>query len=135
MQPQVDHVCLLLSSLRLSDRQAFLDCLLVGPYAIHDSKIVSTEYSRAKQVFQRYDLLIVSDFFVKIDTSKICHLRIIVRRLDEIAGRMGGGGMMGKPEEISELVEDIPRVRGVVVDNNKLINRGTEETPIKLEEI
>jgi hypothetical protein len=84
VQPQGDHVPPSRCSLRLSDRQAFLDCLLVGPYAISDSRIVSTEYShsRASQLFQRYDLLRVSDFFVKIDTMKICHLRIIVRRLD-----------------------------------------------------
>jgi len=57
--------------------------MLVGPYALLQGQIVSTEYSHSNQRFKTYDLVKVIDYFVKIDPQKICPLRIIIRKVEE----------------------------------------------------
>jgi hypothetical protein len=73
----------------------------VGPYTIAQSRIVSTEYSRSLQAFKRYDMVRVVDYFCKVDASKICQLKIIIRKLEEVKA---GEEMVGHPEEISQFI-------------------------------
>jgi hypothetical protein len=76
----------------------------------------------------------VSDYFCKIDPSKICQLRIIVRKLEEAGGTQGQ--VLGRPEEIAEFIENSQtKSRPVPADSSRLANMGTEDTPIKLEEL
>ena len=93
---------------------------------------MSTEYNQLNQVFQRYDLVRVADYFCKIDPSKICHLRIIVRKLEDPTHV---GEILGRPEEISQFIENANVKGKAVYDNQRLNKFGTEDTPIKIEEL
>jgi hypothetical protein len=105
----------------------------VGPYKISESKIVSTEYNQFNQSFKKYDFVRIADYFCKIDPSKICSLRIIVRKLEE---GTHFSEILGKPEEISQFIENSHlKSKPALFDNTKLNKFGTEETPIKLEEL
>lgn len=78
----------------------------------------------------------MSDYFCKIDPSKICQLRVIVRKLEPAASTPNH--IIGKPEEISEFIENshLKQTKPLAAEtNNKLINLGTEDTPIKLEDL
>lgn len=93
---------------------------------------MSTEYNQLNQVFQRYDLVRVADYFCKIDPSKICQLRIIVRKLEDPAHV---GEILGRPEEVSQFIENANIKSKTVFDGQKLNKFGTEDTPIKIEEL
>jgi len=45
----------------------------------------------------------VVDYFCKIDASKICQLKIIIRKLEEVKT---GDELIGRPEEISQFIEN-----------------------------
>ncbi len=70
--------------MRISDGESFIDCPLVGLYRIHNQKIVSSQLNTVTNTFQKYDIIRVMDYFSKIEESKICPLKIIIRRMVEI---------------------------------------------------
>ena len=74
----------------------------------------------------------VADYFCKIDPSKICHLRIIVRKLEDPTHV---GEILGRPEEISQFIENANVKGKAVYDIQRLNKFGTEDTPIKIEEL
>jgi hypothetical protein len=86
-------------------------------------------------------LIKISDFFCKIDAGKICQLRMIVRKIDDPGNSnpqtQAHGQILGKPEDVSEFVDNGQiKTRSVPAENNnKLVSRGSEETPIKLEDL
>lgn len=74
----------------------------------------------------------VADYFCKIDPSKICQLRIIVRKLEDPTH---AGEILGRPEEISQFIENANIKGKAVYDSQRLNKYGSEETPIKIEEL
>ena len=54
----------------------------MGSYSVVNSQIVATEYSSAVQNIRPLDLVKVTDYFCKIDPSKMCQLRIILRKIE-----------------------------------------------------
>lgn len=80
-----------------------MDCILVGSYSVFNSRIVATEHSAAAQAIKPLDIIKIADYFCKIDPAKICHLRIIVRKIELCAPH---NQIIAKPEEISQLIEN-----------------------------
>ncbi len=64
----------------------------------------------------------------------MCELKIIIRKIDEVSGT---SQILGKPEEISQYVENsltrLPKPLSTI-DPAKLAHSGTSDTPIKIEE-
>lgn len=60
----------------------------------------------------------------------MCHLRIIIRKMEEYSPI---AHILGKPEEISQYVENnhmnTPRT---LIPNAAMVSVGTEDTPIKI---
>lgn len=120
--PRKSCTLLLIYSLRISDKEAFLDCLLVGSYTISRSAIVSTEYTHSSQTIKPLDIIKVVDYFCKIDTSKICHLRIIIRKIEEVGS---SNYILGRPQEISQMLDNSYTPIQQINPNHQLINVGT----------
>jgi RNA polymerase subunit RPABC4/transcription elongation factor Spt4 len=81
----------------------------------------------------------LTDYYCKLDPSRICPLKIIVRKLEPVAH---ADAIAGRPEEISQFIENSPqqltpptRGRTRAQENKQLLGAGTEETPIKVEEM
>lgn len=80
----------------------------------------------------------LTDYYCKLDPSRICPLKIIVRKLEPVAH---ADSIAGRPEEISQFIENStqqqPPSRGRIIpqENKQLVGAGTEETPIKVEEM
>lgn len=58
-----------------------MDCSLIGPYCINNNKIVSLDSGQAQVELNPKDLVKLTDFFSKIDTRRICELRIMIIRM------------------------------------------------------
>ena len=115
----------------MSDSEAFLDCILVGPYSLGPQGIQSTEYAHNNQHFKTYHLVRVIDYFCKIDHQKMCPLRIIIRKLEE---QQPTQGILGHPQEISELVDNRHSHSAPQPTQSYPAHMGSQDTPIKIEE-
>jgi len=72
--------------LRLSDGTTFFDATLLGPYDVSQDKIVVspfTGYHGNILSFKRFDLIRILDYFSKIDDTKICRLKMVIRKIGE----------------------------------------------------
>ena len=68
----------------MSDGSTFCDAILLGPYEIINDKIVVnpfTAYHGTTMSFKKYDIIKLIDYFDKIDHSKICRLKIMIRKI------------------------------------------------------
>ena len=68
--------------IRLSDTITFIDCTLLGNFTLQDGKIISKEHNRSGVEFKIYDIVRLEDCFCKIDTKKMCKLRMIIRKME-----------------------------------------------------
>lgn len=93
---------------------------------------MTTEYSAAAQTIKPLDIIKVADYFCKIDHTKICQLRIIVRKIEFCTSH---NQIISKPEEISQFIENRHLKNGTqAYESQYLTHAGSQEIPIKIEE-
>ena len=91
---------------------------------ISNNRIVSVEYSHSSQSFKPLDVIKVVDYFCKVDPSKICHLKMIIRKIEE---NVSWKQIQGRPEEISQFIENNHlKSTAVSFDLPSLANAGTQ---------
>jgi len=86
-QSKRNSVILKILSIRLSDGINFYDAILLGPYDIINNKIVVspfTAYHSTTMEFKKFDIIKLIDYFNKIDHSKICRLKMMIRKIIEV---------------------------------------------------
>lgn len=91
--------------MRLSDGTTFFDATLLGPYELTNGRIVVTPFSASHgsaQAFQKYDLVKLTDFFSKVDDTKICRLKMMIRK---IAEARTCDRKIGRPEDLAFSVQ------------------------------
>lgn len=74
-------------SIRLSDGLNFFEATLIGPYDVVNNKIIVspfTSYHSTSMEFKRYDVVKIVDFFSKMDDTKICRLKMMIRKIIEV---------------------------------------------------
>jgi len=57
---------------------------LLGPYEVANDKIVVspfTAYHGNVLSFKKFDLIKIVDFFSKVDETKICRLKMVIRKI------------------------------------------------------
>ncbi len=69
--------------MRLSDGKSFIDCPLSGPYSLTNGQIVSEELYQNKRQIKKCDIVHI-DYFSKINKDKMCHLQLIVRKIEPV---------------------------------------------------
>lgn len=65
----------------------FFDATLLGPYDVVDNKILVSAYGGYHGTvleFKKFDVIKVIDFFSKLDDTKICRLKMMIRKILEV---------------------------------------------------
>lgn len=119
---------------RVSDGTTFFDATLLGPYELTNGRIVMATFSSAHgsaSAFQKNDLIKITDFFSKIDDSKICRLKMMIRKIEEVRT---SDRKIGRPEDLAFYVQ----AAGLFQEDEKsriqreewlLTHKPTEEPP------
>jgi len=79
----------------------FFDATLLGPYDVVNNRILVTAfagYHGTALEFKKFDVVKVVDFFSKLDETKICRLKMMIRKIVEYRTC---DRKINKPEELS----------------------------------
>ena len=71
----------------MSDGLNFFDATLLGPYDVLNNKILVSSFSGYHGTaleFKKFDVIKVVDFFSKLDDTKICQLKMMIRKIVEV---------------------------------------------------
>ena len=83
----------------MSDGHHFVDCTLSGNYQIAGSTICETKNATTLTHFRKMHIVKIVDYFSKLDETRICKLKMIVRKMIDIAPNVD---MIGNPLEIQQ---------------------------------
>ena len=101
----------------MSDGVTFFDSTLLGPYEVANDKIVVspfTAYHGNTLTFKKFDIVKVLDFFSKIDESKICRLKMVIRKIAEVKPM---DSKINRPEDLALYTQLNGLVKDVIINS------------------
>ena len=96
-----------------------MDCTLSGNYQITGPFISETKNATTLTNFKRMHIVKIVDYFSKLDETRICKLKIIIRKMNDVAP---GQEVIGSPQEIQQFMSR----------NKKVIMRPEQDINAKL---
>lgn len=113
--------------MRLSDGNTFFDAALIGPYELANNKIRVSPFTayHGTMEFARFDVVTVVDFFSKIDPTKICRLKMMIRKIVQLRG---SDKKMGRPSELAFYMQ----VNNLVSDSDVVLQSPPDQPPPSL---
>jgi hypothetical protein len=84
----------------LSDGVTFFDGTLIGPYELVNGKIRVSPFTayHGTMEFGKWDVVKIVDFFSKIDMTKICRLKMMIRKIVQVRP---AEKKVGRPQELA----------------------------------
>ena len=84
----------------MSDGATFFDATLIGPYELANNKILVSPFTayHGTMEFKKLDIIKIVDFFSKIDLTKICRLKMMIRKIAEMRTCEH---KVGRPQDLS----------------------------------
>lgn len=123
-QPKRDYVLIPACRVRLSDGSTFFDAALIGPYELANNKIRVSPFTayHGTMEFARYVIVKVVDFFSKIDPTKICRLKMMIRKIVQLRV---SDKKLGRPQELAFYMQ----VNNLVNDSDVVIQSPPDDPP------